>query len=61
MKNSGVLFKNSLKICFSLSVPSTFLSSLFISFPGALNEGKLVWNTKSCPEVSAAFRASRPA
>lgn len=39
---------------FSLSVLTSFLSSLFLSFPGASAVGKEEWKMKSFPGHSAA-------
>lgn len=44
-----------LTLTFSLSVPISFLSSLFFSFPGASAMGREVWNTNSFPAQSAAW------
>lgn len=59
------LFKGYLWICtrltFSFSVPSSFLSSLFFSFPGASAMGSEVWNMYSFPLRSADLSASSPA
>lgn len=41
---------------FSLSVLINFLSSLFFSFPGASAMGREVWNRKSFPAHSAAWK-----
>lgn len=42
-----------LKIVFSLSVASNFLSSRFFSFPGASAIGNDEWNTNNLPQQSA--------
>lgn len=46
----------SMEFTFSLSVPISFLSSLFFSFPGASAIGSEVWNTNNLPAQSAACR-----
>lgn len=46
----------SMEFTFSLSVPISFLSSLFFSFPGASAMGSEVWNKNNLPAQSAACR-----
>jgi hypothetical protein len=46
--------RNLLSTVFSFSVPSSFLSSLFLSLPGASAIGKDEWNTNSFPAHSEA-------
>jgi hypothetical protein len=47
--------RNLLSTVFSFSVPSSFLSSLFLSLPGASAIGKDEWNTNSFPAHSEAY------
>ena len=51
MDFKGQLFTNT----FSLSVLISFLSSLFLSFPGASAVGKEEWKMNSFPGQSAAW------
>lgn len=46
-------------LTFSLSVFTSFLSSLFFSLPGASAVGMDEWKMKSFPLHSAAWRAAR--
>ena len=46
---------------FSLSVPNSLVSTLFLRDPGAWAVGRDEWNTKSRPFLPDAFSASIPA
>jgi hypothetical protein len=52
--------RNLLSTVFSFSVPSSFLSSLFLSLPGASAIGKDEWKTNSFPADSEACTKIAP-